>query len=729
MKTRLLLLATTLAALSASAAPAQTGRPPARSLQPFRSEAELTRFVNDLLPPPPRSSTCASGADVKVSQSTPAAKRDSVIIRGRVTAGGSALQGAQVRVQGYAAGAVTSATGVFRLALPAAHVRAKPRVTLQVARVGYGSAARTFTVVPGNRAAANFALCAQVTELQGVAVAAAAPALADNRAESVTNVQHAGVDEGGIVKSHGDHLVILRRGRLFTVRIGDDRLTPVSVEDAFGPDIDPSSAWYDELLISGDVVMVIGYSYQRGGTEVGLFRIDRAGRLAHRSTYQLRSNDYYSSRNYASRLVEGKLVFYAPLALRGHGRRDGQDITDLLPSLRRWRKGSTEDGFKPIASATRVYRPARELERGGNVALHTVTTCDVSRAEMDCQATAVFGPWGHTFYVSPHSVYVWLSGWRRTGESTRAPAMLYRMPLDGSAPSALGVAGSPIDQFSFLESTDNHLNVLVRADGAGQWMWRAERPGGSLALLRFPLAGFGDGREDVPLTRYRALPSPEEGALQNRFVGNHLLYGTGSGWGRPRSDDGSELYVVQWRNGGVSELPLAHPVDRIEALGSGAVIVGSDEGSLHFTSVQLAGRPAPVDRYTMRGASQGETRSHGFFYRADDERTGVLGLPVRGPGRPGYEHLFIESASILFLRNQSLRLAEMGELDAQPERAGDDGCRASCVDWYGNARPLFLRGRIFALLGYELVEGSMQGGRIREVQRTSFAPVRMTRRE
>ena len=57
--------------------------------------------------------------------------------------------------------------------------------------------------------------------------------------ESVTNVQHAGVDEGGIVKLHGDHLVVLRRGRLFTVAIGDDALKPISAVDAFGPDIDP----------------------------------------------------------------------------------------------------------------------------------------------------------------------------------------------------------------------------------------------------------------------------------------------------------------------------------------------------------------------------------------------------------------------------------------------------------------------------------------------------------
>jgi hypothetical protein len=54
----------------------------------------------------------------------------------------------------------------------------------------------------------------------------------------------------------------------------------------------------------------------------------------------------------------------------------------------------------------------------------------------------------------------------------------------------------------------------------------------------------------------------------------------------------------------------------------------------------------------------------------------------------------------------------------------DDARRVSCVDWYGNARPLFLRGRIFALLGYELVEGREDDGRIRELRRVSFAPRR-----
>jgi Beta propeller domain len=121
--------------------------------------------------------------------------------------------------------------------------------------------------------------------------------------ESITSVQHEGVDEGGIVKVHGDHLVVLRRGRLFTIRIGGDELRPVAAVDAFGPGIDPEASWYDEMLVSGDNVVVIGYSYDRGGTELGIFRIGGDGSLAHRATYQLRAADYYSARNYASRLI------------------------------------------------------------------------------------------------------------------------------------------------------------------------------------------------------------------------------------------------------------------------------------------------------------------------------------------------------------------------------------------------------------------------------------------
>src|SRR4030095_3169602 len=408
--------------------------------------------------------------------------------------------------------------------------------------------------------------------------ASAGLAKADKDGESITNVQHAGVDEGGSVKLHGDHLVVLRRGRLFTVAIAEGSLRPISAVDAFGPDIDPNGTWYDEMLVSDDTVVVIGYSYQRGGTEVGLFRISENGQLAYQSTYHLRSNDYYSSRNYASRLIGNKLIFYTPQYLYP----GAEDPFQSFPAVRRWHKGATANEFQRIVSSTRVYRPATDFNTDYGMALHTVTVCDLANGGFNCQATAVVGPAGRVFYVSPDSVYVWASSWQRYGEQSREQSLLFRMPLDGSRPSALGVSGSPVDQFSFLQSEDEHLNVLVRSVANGDGMWGAEVAAGDVALMRISLGDFSDGSDTVSSSRYRRLPKPEGYTFQNRFVGDYLIYGTGSGWGSPQNADRSNLFLVRGSRGDSHQLLLPHGVDRIEQMGNDAVIVGTDGSNLHF---------------------------------------------------------------------------------------------------------------------------------------------------
>jgi hypothetical protein len=120
-------------------------------------------------------------------------------------------------------------------------------------------------------------------------------------------------------------------------------------------------------------------------------------------------------------------------------------------------------------------------------------------------------------------------------------------------------------------------------------------------------------------------------------------------------------------------------------------------------------------------------RSHGFFYKPDGRGVGTLGLPVRDEGQPGYAHLFRGSAGILFLRDDGSKFSSLGALGAGETNPRDDACRASCVDWYGNARPIFIRNRLFALLGYELVEGGYGDGRITEIGRVSFAPLTVGR--
>ncbi|HEY0153604.1 MAG TPA: beta-propeller domain-containing protein [Longimicrobium sp.] len=706
-----LALAGLLATGTTAAAQNPGAAAPERTLRAFRSAAELRTFVAELafVKPTPAPAPAVSSTPSCPTPAAPTAERGT--ITGRVTAeDGTPLSGVQVRVVCDAA-TVTNAEGRYTLSA------APGTLAVMASIIGRTTRHASVTVKTGEAVTLDFMMAPAPIALEGVVVAAA-------DLGAVTNNQHQGVDEGGIVKTHGDHLVILRRGRLFTVRVGGSRLTPVSSVDVFGPGIDPEDGWYDEMLVSQDQVVVIGYNYGGGGTEIGLFSIDGAGRLRHRATYHLRSDDYYSSRNYASRLVDDKLILYTPLNLP----LDGSEPAAWLPALRRWHPGAQEGEFTPIATSTRVFRPARPLGGGAQVALHTVTACNLRGTRMSCEATAVIGPSGSVFYVSPSAVYVWTTASHWHGAAHDGESVLYRMPLDGSHPSALGVAGSPIDQFSFLESDDLHLNVLVRSGGGGARMWSAEWGAGELALLRVPLADFGDGRRDAGSSRYRPLPGAGSGAVQNRFVGGYLLYGAGSGWGHPQPARDAAVHVVPWARAQtpVRRLALLHAVDRIEAMGGDALIVGADAHDLHFTGVRLAAVPRLGARYTRRGASQGETRSHGFFYRADGPASGVLGLPVRHGGEAGYEQLEEGSASVVFLANDGTALRELGELAAKPERAVEDDCVASCVDWYGNARPIFLRGRIFALMGYELVEGAMRGNRIREVRRTDFTPRRAT---
>ncbi len=556
---------------------------------------------------------------------------------------------------------------------------------------------------------------AQASDMASVVVTAEKAA-----APGITNNQVSGVDEGDIVKQHGDALVILRRGRLFTVSLAERGMHPIDSINAYPPGVDASADWYDEMLISGDRIVVIGYSYQRGGTEINRFHIDSRGHLEFQDAYQMRSNDYYSSRNYASRLIGHQLILYSPRYLP-YG---DADPSVALPALRRWT--GTEAKFERIGTAREVYLPP-DLPDDQIDTVHTVSFCDLTAAILACKATSVFGPDGRTFYVSSRAVYVWvIPFWGQSGPRKRATALLYRLPLDGGAPSAIGVRGAPEDQFSFREDAAA-LRVLVRSQGGGDAMWSPEFSEGAVSLLQIPLASFGNGLNEAGPARYRNLPSPKDihySAFHNRFVGDYVLYGSGTSWGSPQ-DYNSTLVIAPVDGGKVTQLVLPHGVDRIEVMGHDAVVVGSDSHNVYFSSVTLGAEPQIGDRYVLTGAAQSETRSHGFFFNPDprgDDSSGVLGLPVSRPATAGNRQLFDTSAAMIFLRRSDARFSPLGELAAHSEGVVDDRCVASCVDWYGNARPIFIGGRTFALMGYELVEGSVSRSTISETGRITFAP-------
>ena len=512
---------------------------------------------------------------------------------------------------------------------------------------------------------------------------------------SITNNQHAGVDEGDIVKRLDDMLIVLRRGRLFTIGVGPGRLQPLSVADAFGP-FDAGAAvggtWYDELVVWQRTAIVIGYNYKRRETEIGLFDVGDEGDLRHQATYHLRSSDYYSGSNYASRLIGDRLLLFTSLPLP-----EDVDPNAWLPTLRRWDPARSDTAFENIAPINRVFQPAVPL--GTHPTIHTLTSCDLSRS-FACEATVVLGDQLTEYYASRTAVYAWTTGWERGA----ARSMLYRIPFDGSVVSAVGVDGRPSNQLGFLEDTD-HLNVVVTDEK------------NRVALLRLPLFAFSDGSVDTPGWLYRSVARGEW--VIARYVGRHVLIGTPDF--DPDSKAGRRLFVAELDGPGTASLTLPHSVERIEAMGTHAVVVGTDADSLLMTPIRLGNRPAASSAFVYGKASQSEGRSHAFFYRQDTPEDGIFGLPIATSPAEGDNDRSVRDNRILFIRNRDLALAAVGTLDSSPTK-GDDGCLASCVDWYGEARPIFIGDRIFGLRGYDLAEARLVGQRLERLRRLDFTP-------
>ena len=732
---RCALMASVLLALVPAYLPAQRAGSPA--LVELRSDSALATYLREislarLLREQTREQqSCTEHPAVMIDSSPP--DTDEVVVRGivheRTNYNGTGIRGAQVYIASLNIGAESDTKGNFELRIPPERLPSPESVTVRIRRIGYHRDSLALVLRRGLVAKLDVPLCQSPIQLQEAVVSSPSAG-----SPSVTNDQVAGVDEGAIVKRHGDHLVILHRGRIFTVDVGRGRLRRVAMMDASGPDLRGDLTWYDELLVSGDKVIVIGYSYLRNGLEIGVFHISDSGKLRYLDTYNLRSNDYYSSRNYSSRLLGSRLVLYSPLLIHA----DTAHPLALLPSLRRWKsstassgKGSRNEGeFRSVAMELHAYRPAGRVEPLSLAAMHSITSCDLAAPELKCESTLFFGGYTSSIFVSRDAAYLAstldYAGDSTPGDSTRAPAqhaaLLYRVPLDDGPPTALRIAGMPIDQFSFMER-DGELDVLLRSPGYGDRMWYSDIAGAGLALLRLPLTRFDDGTSEAPRNAYTPLPEPmSTRPLLDRFVGGYLLYADGGSWSSPDTA-GATLFVVPLSTGKATRLGLSYNVSRIDALGHDAVVIGSDTADLHFTAVRFGDPPALAQQYTLHDASEGETRSHGFYYRPDAgaSDTGIFGLPVAGAGRAGYEGLYDISSALLFVRNEGGAFRPLGRLEAHAEE-GDDECEASCVDWYGNARPLFVDDRIFALLGYELVEGELRAGGIAEKRRISFAP-------
>jgi hypothetical protein len=574
---------------------------------------------------------------------------------------------------------------------------------------------------------------APVTVVSGASLSQAGSAPAN---PSITNVQEAGVDEGDIVKQVGRFLLVLQDGRIFSIdtEAPGGGLALADRIDVYAATDD--DAWYDEMLVFGDRVIVTGYSYDQEASQFTVLRVSPEGRVSHQGTFLLSSNDYYDEDNYATRLIGDRLIIYTPIFL------SDIDLDEKWewPAVRRWRREDdreTPPRGRPVLDARSIYRPVADWE---DPVIHTVSICrlgDASAASGDppCESRAFVGPYESQMYVTPTDAWLWTSSgaddWEsrpidcaagaRPAVQDTVAAFLYRLPLRGGRVRVAGVRGEPVDQLSMAVIGDR-FHALTRSYSTACNV----RGPAALTFATVPLSELRRRLREVSPSAYTPLPSAGDGQIENRFTDNHLVYGGRTSWSSYPPEEGEPEHgrvgvVPVARPSAVRQLPIPHSVIRAERVGNDAIVTGySDSSGLQLSIVDLDGAPRIASTTRLDGRYESEGRSHAFNAAIGGDGSGVLGIPTVTGVRESGRWVWRSGASdISYLAlDPSGRLAPLGEL-VRGSEADSDGyrCEVSCVDWYGNSRPIFTGGRVFALIGKELVEGRVESGRVRELRR------------
>jgi hypothetical protein len=333
--------------------------------------------------------------------------------------------------------------------------------------------------------------------------------------------------------------------------------------------------------------------------------------------------------------------------------------------------------------------------------LHVVTVCGWKAAALDCASTVAYAPRPNVVHVSTHAVYLLTAH----GE---AGGVIYRIPLEGSAPSALQISGSTFSPHDFLESADGYLNVHILYDVRTEEA-RSRLP--TPTLLRVPLSAFGDGRRTPDPRHYRALQRLG-GFYYSHFADGWMVYGN-----RPHSDymvqsglipaterERLGIGMLRWADTTAATwLPTRTSTQAFAPAGDGAVLAllgGGDSLALALLPLGGTARPSTMAAPVLEHW-QGEMR--GIVPHPDNTAEAGLLAVITGVRPTPYQW---RSTGVVFIRYDSAGMRRIGEVSIGGEPAGDR-----------EVVPVFAHGRTFVLLGGELVEVAVEGDGIREIRR------------
>ena len=568
---------------------------------------------------------------------------------------------------------------------------------------------------------------------------------APQQEESITNNQEQGVDQGDIVKRLGDYAFILRKGVLYSVFLGNEQNSQMQLIKKLSVQANGGNyhSWYDELLVYDDFLLVLGYSYRLGVSELVFFRRTVDGSFAFHQRYLIETDDYFDVENSAIRIVDGKLLMVLPRRFALDELREeivSGEINTLTVDF--FNANARQPESIELVAKQDWIKTAQKLS--DNIYVSQVYSCPLDRLKNDhlrCDAVNLVGAYGK-FYVSTNAVYLWNTDSpqsfdyqqinpRRYGILSRRGLLdkwqdennanvIYRIPHDESDVTAVVVQGRPLNQFSFQERGER-FSVISTVYSHDE-----DRSIYDVYGLEFSLLDFSTASPEIDPNEYVLIASQERRPKANRFLGEQVFVSTVE-----YGDEKLKTNVSVWDMVSDKVVTFDTPfyINAFHPLGENMLAMGLDlDGSLVLES--WLPKPVPQSVFIQKFPNffPTESRSVGFNSKEYDEKT-VFGIPVVEYDNEQYEE-YIERLywqkkeppmDILFFDLEPTgQFTVFDRLLSSREPLKEDTCIVSCEDWYGVARPFFINEHIYGLINFELLKSNYDGTRMSNLQRLNI---------
>ena len=539
---------------------------------------------------------------------------------------------------------------------------------------------------------------------------------------SITNNQVQGVDEGDIVKAYKNYLIILRNGKLYSIDIGVETasfLQPIDSIDAYHQGW-IHDVWLDEMLIDNGLILITGFNYEEGVTEIIRLEINEHGQFQYVDTHLINSEDYYSESNYSSRLINHQLVTYFPgkLIYNKNFEFDFPKITKLPDDF----KGNYKLlNWRDLIKIENIYHPTQTLLEPY---LHTFLKCSIHEPELNCDALGLILNQNVERYVTPKYIYLSTSAWsNRLLEDSNFneyksidddmiehlddyEGRLFRIDNNHFTVDQTDIDIVPINQFSFHQFEDV-LYLIGKND--------------NFKLVKIPSYLF-DSQSKTRAISVANLKIYDAWLYRNKFIKNHLIIAHSE----IKDTESSLIEIVNIQNGNKVQTTLEYIVDRIEIVGENVFTSGYnsltdvDQYDGLYVGILSPHDASIINEGYIKGIVEGESRSHAFNTRKIDSNR-IIGFTSKPAisEQYGNDFYYDDPSEVTFIGGKFNDLNLFGHV-TRNTNDDESSCDMSCDDWYGNTHPFFIGNRTFALSGFELIEVKFDGNSISEIDRVEF---------